>query len=105
MPVTNFSLSLGAIGFASLLTMGSVAVWERSQHSATRGISRLKGEIRAFHAALAGVREVRAVRVYKQSKETYIGEVDLLLVDSERLAIKQILISKSADGRWSWQNA
>jgi hypothetical protein len=105
MPVSTFSLSLGAIGFASLFTVGSVAVWERSQQGATRSIGKLKSEIRSFHAALPGVREVRGVRTYRQNKETYVGEIDLLLVDSEKPAIKQILIVKSPDGNWSWQSA
>ncbi|MFO1117807.1 MAG: hypothetical protein U1E28_19165 [Beijerinckiaceae bacterium] len=105
MPFSNFSLSLGAIGFASAFTVGAVAVLERSQHGATRSIAKLKDEVRRFHVALPGVREVRAVRVYRQSNETYIGEIDLLLVDSEKLTIKQIVISKGADGAWSWQNA
>lgn len=104
MPITNFSLSVGAIGFASLFTIGSVAAWERSQHGG-RGIGKLKVEIRRFHEALPGVREVRAIRSYRQNSDTYVGEVDLLLVDSDQLAIKQIVLLKGADGRWSWQNA
>jgi hypothetical protein len=68
-----------------------------------REIALARQTIRDFHKSLPGVESVRSVTVRRLENRTYVGQIEMHLIDHADPVIRSIILSRDRTGRIKWR--